>query len=117
MEHRNSSFVLSQDKIFVQAKSIVYYVLGVLEVLIGFRFIFKLLAANPKSGFVSMIYAITNVLLVPFTGIFKTAATPMNGIQAILEPATLVGIAVYAVIAWGIIKLIELIRINQLEKF
>lgn len=116
MEQRNSSFVLSQDKFYVQAKSIVYYVLGVLEILLGFRFIFKLLAANPQSGFVSMIYALTNVLLVPFTGIFRTAAAPMNGMQAILEPATLVGIAVYVVIAWGILKLIEVIRINQLEK-
>lgn len=116
MEHQDPTYVLSKDKVFVQSKSIVYYVLGVLEVLIGFRFIFKLLAANPESGFVSMIYAITDVLLVPFTGIFTTAATPMNGIQSILEPATLVGIAVYAVIAWGIIKLIEVIRINKLEK-
>jgi hypothetical protein len=116
MEHPNASSVLSQDKVFAQAKSIVYYVLGVLEILLGFRFIFKLLAANPTSGFVSMIYAITNVLLVPFTGIFQTAVAPMNGIQAILEPATLVGIAVYAVIAWGIIKLIGVIRINNLEK-
>ena len=114
MEHRNSS-LLSTDKGFLQARSTVYYILGVLEVLLGFRFLFKLLAANPQSGFVSMIYAITNGLLAPFSGIFRAASAPMNGTQAILEPATLVGMAVYAVIAWGVIKLIEVIRINKLD--
>ncbi|MGI6119556.1 MAG: YggT family protein [Desulfosporosinus sp.] len=115
-QERQNSFVLSQDKLYINAKSIIYYILGVIEILLIFRFIFKLLAANPESGFVSLIYAITNIFLVPFAGIFKTAATPLNGMQSILEPATLIGIVVYLVLAWGIIKLIEVIRINQLEK-
>lgn len=116
MEQRRSSSALAEDKFFVQTRSIVYYVLGVLEILFAFRFVFKLLAANPNSGFVSMIYSITNVFLYPFSGIFQTATAPMDGLQAVMEPATLVGMAVYALIAWGIIKFIEVIRLNQLEK-
>lgn len=115
MDHENHSAVLEHDKTFLQYKSIVYYVLGIIEVLLAFRFIFKLLGANPNSGFVSFIYGVTSAFLLPFTGIFGTARANMDGTQAILEPATLVGMVIYAVIAWGIIKLIEIARINKLR--
>jgi len=91
-------------------KRIVYYILGVIEVLLAFRLIFKLLGANPASGFVSGIYTLTNIFMSPFTGIFPTASTRGVETQAILEPATLVAMIVYGVIAWGIVKLIEIMK-------
>ncbi|MDP4160279.1 MAG: YggT family protein [Bacillota bacterium] len=88
-------------------KRIVYYILGVIEVLLAFRLVFKLLGANPASAFVSFIYTLSNIFLAPFTGIFRTATTRGVETQAVLEPAIIVAIIVYAVIAWGIAKLIE----------
>lgn len=88
-----------------KVRRITYYILGVLEVLFAFRFFFKLLGANPLSPFVSFIYALTKVLLYPFVGIFKTSIIET---QAVFEPATLIGMIVYALIAWGIVKLIEI---------
>lgn len=87
---------------------IVYYILGVIEVLLAFRLVFKLLGASPKSGFVSGIYSVSNIFLSPFTGIFRTASSQGVETQAILEPATIVAMIVYAVIAWGIVKLIDI---------
>ncbi|ACL20701.1 YGGT family protein [Desulfitobacterium sp. LBE] len=89
---------------------VVYYILGVIEVLLAFRLIFKLLGANPVSGFVSAIYSLTNLLMSPFLGIFRTASARGVETQAVLEPATLVAMIVYAVIAWGIAKLIEIMK-------
>ncbi|AGA69279.1 YGGT family protein [Desulfitobacterium dichloroeliminans LMG P-21439] len=91
-------------------KRIVYYILGVIEVLLAFRFILKLLGANPASGFVSGIYTMTNIFLSPFTGIFRTASARGVETQAVIEPANLVAMLVYAVIAWGIVKLIEILK-------
>lgn len=91
-------------------KRIVYYILGVLEVLLAFRLVFKLLGANPASAFVSVIYTLSNIFMAPFTGIFRIASTRGVETQAILEPATIVAMIVYAVIAWGIVKLIEIAR-------
>ena len=51
------------------AKRVVYYFLGVLEVLFAFRLVFKL-----------------------------------------LEPSTIIAMIVYALIAWGIVKLIIILR-------
>lgn len=94
----------------IKAKKLVYYVLGVLEVLFAFRLVFKLLGANPWSGFVSFIYSVSQVFLAPFINIFRPGVTRGNMTQAVLEPATVIGMIVYAIIAWGIVKLIEIIN-------
>ncbi|MHB8125003.1 MAG: YggT family protein [Desulfitobacteriaceae bacterium] len=88
-----------------KVRRIIYYILGVLEVLFAFRFFLKLFGANPLSPFVSFIYSLTKVFLYPFVGIFKTAVIET---QAVFEPTTLIGMIVYALIAWGIVKLIEI---------
>lgn len=94
----------------LKAQRIVYYVLGVLEVLLAFRLIFKLLGANPTSPFVSFIYTLTQIFIYPFTGIFPTAATKGLETQAILESTTIIAMIVYAVIAWGIVRLIGIMK-------
>ena len=92
----------------LKARKYIYYILGVLEVLFAFRLILKILGANPSSGFVSFIYSVTKLFLVPFASIFPTAVTKGAETTAVLEPATIIGMIVYAVIAWGIIKFIEI---------
>lgn len=100
----------------VRATQIVYYVLGVLEVLFAFRLVFKLLGANPQSPFVSLIYSITQLFLAPFSGIFPSAVTKGLETQSVLESPTIIAMIVYAVIAWGIIKLIEINRNSHHKK-
>ncbi|MDT3701202.1 MAG: YggT family protein [Thermincola sp.] len=92
----------------IKAQQIVYYILGILEVLFAFRLVLKLLGANPYSGFVSFIYAVTQVFLAPFSSIFRSGVTQGNMTQGILEPSTIIGMIVYAIIAWGIVKLIDI---------
>ncbi|MDR3543800.1 MAG: YggT family protein [Desulfosporosinus sp.] len=92
----------------LQARKIVYYILGVLEVLFAFRLVFKLLGANPQSSFVSFIYTVSQAFLSPFSGIFRSAVTKGFEAQSVLEPTTIIAMIVYAVVAWGIVKLIEI---------
>ena len=89
-------------------RKIVYYILGILEALLAFRIIFKLLGANPGSAFVSFIYNISGAFLAPFSGIFRSAVT--NGVEtkAVLEPSTVIAMIVYALIAYGVVKLIKI---------
>src|SRR5665648_1103186 len=61
----NDTVVLKEKEKNFNGGRIVYYILGLLEVLLGFRLVFKLLGANPGSGFVSFIYSISEVFLVP----------------------------------------------------
>lgn len=94
---------------WMKAKRILYYILGVLEALLAFRFIFRLLGANPASGFVSFIYAITQVFLAPFYGIFRPYSTQGIETHSVFEPATLIAMIVYGIIAYGLARLIELL--------
>lgn len=100
----------------LQIKKIVYYILGVLEVLFAFRLMFKLLGANPQSLFVSFIYSVSQAFLVPFNGIFRSAVTKGIEAQSVLEPTTIIAMIVYAIIAWGIVKLIEISRPGYNDK-
>lgn len=97
----------------LKARKIVYYILGVLEVLFAFRLVFKLLGANPQSPFVSFIYSVSQAFLSPFTGIFRSAVTKGIEAQSVLEPTTIIAMIVYAVVAWGIVKLIEISKPHQ----
>ncbi|MDX9872766.1 MAG: YggT family protein [Clostridia bacterium] len=97
------------------AKRIVYYVLGILEVLLLFRFLFKLLGANPGSVFVNFVYALSNVFLAPFYGIFRSSFTQGLETRAVFEPATLIAMAVYALIAYGIARFLELQKTKKIQ--
>lgn len=101
--------IVKKDKSSLTSRRVVYYILGVLEILLAFRLVFKILGANPGSGFVSFIYSITELFMVPFTAIFRSAATDGIETKAVLEPSTIIAMIVYAVIAWGIVKLIIII--------
>ncbi len=102
-----------RNNVKTKAKKVVYYLLGVLEVLFAFRFVMKLLGANPESTFVSIIYSISDVFLFPFTAIFRTASTTGIETKAVLEPSTLIGMVVYALVAWGIVKIIDISRSSR----
>ncbi len=92
------------------ASNFVWYILGVIEVLIGLRFILKIFGANPNSGFVDFIYTVTGVLTAPFDNIFGVTSTKSGDVHSVFEPSILVAAAVYALIAWGIVKLLNLNR-------
>lgn len=82
---------------------IVYYVFGVIEVLLAMRFVLRLLGANPASGFVQFIYSLSAIFMAPFTAIFKT----QTAAGATFEWSVIVAMVVYALIAWGIVALID----------
>lgn len=86
--------------------NIVYLIFGILEALLAFRFVFKLLGANAGSGFVSFIYGVTNPLVAPFYGIFGQPIYQGNQATATLDFSTLIAMAVYALIGWVIVRII-----------
>jgi hypothetical protein len=87
-----------------------YFIIGVIEFLLAFRLVFKILGANSGGTFVSLIYSISGVFLASFNGIFGT--TVNNGIETkpVLEPATIIAMIVYALIAFGVLMLIKIFK-------
>lgn len=107
---------LKRDATSYQTASyIVYFIFGLLDVLLAFRFVFKLLGANPSTGFVDFIYSLSGIFVAPFTGIFSTSVAQGDVTTSVFDPATLVAIVVYALLAWGIVALIKVISGRQQE--
>lgn len=94
----------------ITAQNIIWYILGFVEIVIGLRFVLKLLGANPENSFVEFVYNVSGVLTAPFDTIFGVAKTTAGQTQSVFEPSILVAAIVYALIAWGIVRLIT---INQ----
>lgn len=88
---------------------LIYFLFGALEVLLAFRLILKLTGANVGSAFVGLIYGLTGIFTLPFEGIFRRGFAQGIETTSVLEPATIVAIAVYAVLAWGIVKLLRIL--------
>jgi len=87
---------------------LIYFFFGALEILLVFRLVLKLMGASMASGFVGLIYGLTGIFILPFEGIFRRGTAQGIETTSVLEPSTLVAIIVYAVLAWGIVKLIKI---------
>jgi len=97
----NSSFNSSSTKPLYRGTQIVWYVLGLLEVLFAFRFVLKFMGANPVAGFTGFIYGVTWPFAAPFLAVFQR--TVISG--SIFEWTTLLAMLVYWLFAVAIIKL------------
>jgi hypothetical protein len=78
---------------------------GILNGLIGLRFLLKLMAANPDNAFASRMYFITAPFLWIFSGL--THNPSFEGI--VIEFHDLIAIGVYAMLGWVIIRVIWLL--------
>ena len=97
--------VYDTKKTIFRFNQIIWYILGLVEVLLIFRIILKMLGANPYVGFTSFIYALTSPLATPFSGILG-ASTSGN---SLIEWSTVIACLVYLCVAWGIVYLLDLI--------
>ncbi|OGG87701.1 hypothetical protein A2592_01010 [Candidatus Kaiserbacteria bacterium RIFOXYD1_FULL_42_15] len=97
---------MNNEKTLYKTTRVIWYVFYVLEALLLFRFILKLLGANAAAGFTNFIYSLSYVPLAPFRLVFGTNS--VGG--STLEWSTLLAMLVYWVVAWGIIKLVVMNR-------
>jgi hypothetical protein len=88
---------------------IVYAVTGFIEFLIGLRFIFRLVGANPLSPFVNWIYDWSTPFVTPFAGIFgQTAVITGQGVvvASVFDWTALIALAAYAIVGGVIARLV-----------
>jgi hypothetical protein len=85
---------------------VIWYIAGVLITLLALRFVLVLLGANPSNGFVNFIYSASHPFVAPFFGVFS-----YNNLRygvSRLEVYTLLAIVVYALIAFGLARLVTI---------
>ncbi len=90
---------------------LVYLLLIILESILALRFIFKLLGASEDNVFITFLYSMTAVFVVPFQGLFGSSL--QNSIRVSLydlEFTTLVAMGVYALLAYIVVRIIDIFR-------
>jgi hypothetical protein len=83
----------------------IYFLFGIIEVLIALRFGLRAFGANPAAPFSAAIYTITGPLVAPFNGMFGEPQLS----QSVFEPQSIVAILVYALVGWALAKIVWLL--------
>ena len=97
---RNTTFKLTQ---------VIWLVLGFLEALLALRFLFKLIGVNPANPFATFLYGFTNLFVAPFANLTGTPAAE----GMVFEFTTLLAMLVYALVFYGLERLVYVIFYRQ----
>lgn len=89
----------------LRLRQIVYFVASLIAIIILIRFVLLAMGANMDAGFGSFMLALSDPFVAPFNGLFGAPAS--NG--SVFEISDLVAIAIYFLLAWGIVKIAALI--------
>lgn len=95
------SYTAPSTKPLYRGTQVVWYILGLIEILLAFRFALKLLGANPAAGFTEFIYGVTYIFAAPFVSVFRISQVA----GSVFEWTTILAMFVYWVVALGIIKI------------
>ncbi len=90
------------------AERVVWFIAGVLLVILGLRFVLTLMGANTSNSFANFIYNTSHPFVAPFFSLFNYKHYSYG--TSHFEVYTLIAMLVYALIAWGITKLVTLNR-------
>jgi hypothetical protein len=93
-------------KTLYRGTQVVWYLFYALETLLLFRFVLKLLAANPGAVFTQIIYSLTYPFVYPFLAVFSSTRVA----SSTFEWTTLLAMLVYWILAWAIIRLFTMGR-------
>lgn len=99
-EGRTVRFVIGKTRDFLQWLAIV------VEILLFLRFIFSLIGANQSNVFADFLYALTNVILAPFSNLVSNPNFHGNDV---FEWNTLIAMAIYALIFWLLMRFVKLL--------
>ena len=103
-EQQRSIEAANQNFAIARIVRIIYFLFGLLEVLLALRIVLHMFSANPGNAFADFIYALSS----PFTILFSTLfANPAIG-TGVLELTTVVAMVVYAILAWVIGRIVWL---------
>ncbi len=98
--------------VFYQVTRVMWTILGLIEILLGLRFLLKLVAANAESGFGALIYGVSGVFIAPFAGLVTTPASGGN----ILEVNTLIAMMIYALFFWVIVRVTRIVADRPISR-
>jgi YggT family protein len=96
----------NQNSAIARVVNIVYYLFGIVELVLVIRVFLHLVAANSANAFANII----DGLSYPFVVLFATLVqNPVLGTTSVLEITTIIAMVVWAIVAWMVARLVWLV--------
>ncbi|NDJ19526.1 YggT family protein [Myxacorys almedinensis] len=86
----------------------VLLLIGLLEILLGLRFLLRVSGANPDNAVARFIYDLSDPFVAPFSTLFVSPTS--SGATNIFDVNVLIAIVVYAVLGWIAIALLRFLQ-------
>ncbi len=96
----------TQQVLVSRISKLIWLIIGVVSLLVAFRFVLKLIAANPGNAFTDFIYSVTDVLVAPFVGLMSVPAVEGS---AVIDIPSIFALIVYPLLAWVVVRLFMII--------
>lgn len=106
-DHEPQQTLVPATERYSIAARIIWFIAGAIIILLAFRFTLVLLGANPANAFANFVYTVSHPFVAPFFGLFSYNLR--YGVSRV-EIFTLVAMGVYAVIAFGLARLVTISR-------
>lgn len=97
---------LRRTNVLNRVANIIYFLVGALSILLLMRFVFRIIGSDPSNGLVNFVYNLSAPFVAPFAGI---AGDPAITRGSVFEFTTLIAIALYVLLAWGIVSLLNVL--------
>lgn len=108
--------VTRDDRAILKLEDVLWFLIAVVEVLIGIRFILLLLGARTGVPFVDFWYHLTAPFIYPFAGMFGSLDTYNVYTGMRIELESLVAMLIYGLIGYLIILAVRLFRREPVER-
>lgn len=105
-EQKRAIEAANQNAAVARFIRIIYYLFGILELLLAARVVLQLLGANDNNPIASLILGLSRPFLTLFATLFSN---PALGTRSVLELTTIAAMIFYAVLAWLVGRFIWLI--------
>lgn len=86
----------------------IYFLVGLLEILLGLRLLLRVFGANTENTFAQVIYNLSDPFVAPFSTLFISPVS--GGGTNIFDVNVLIAIVVYALLGWIAVWVIRLIQ-------
>lgn len=121
LQHDEEAFRLHQEEKrlriarlntpFVWIVNSIYWLLGLLEILLGLRFLLRLFAANPDNQFAQLINNLSSPFIAPFSTLFISPT--FGGSTYIFDVNIAIAIIVYALLSYVVLSLVRFIFYHE----
>jgi len=105
-ENKRAIDAANQNSAIARVVNMVYYLFGIVEVVLVIRVLLHLVADNSGNAFANIIDTISYPFVMLFTTLIKN---PILGANSVLEITTIIAMVVWAIIAWLVARFIWLV--------